>query len=101
MPLKLDQDFDYKGDDWWKWWIWVEGSDAELDAIDSVVYTLHHTFPDPVRTVKDRGTKFRLSTAGWGNFRILAKVVPKSGTPFTLSHDLVLRYPSTGEPAKA
>ena len=100
MGLKIAQDFTYEGDDWWKWWIWIDGTETELDRISEVIYTLHPTFPDPVRTVRDRSTKFRLETAGWGTFRILAKVVPKSGKPIVLQHDLVLNYPG-GEPAVA
>ena len=98
--MKIAQDFKYQGDDWWKWWVWIEAPDPELDLIDHVVYTLHSSFPDPVRTVKDRGNKFKLSTGGWGTFRIYAKVFPKSSPPISLHHDLVLEYPS-GAPAKA
>lgn len=100
MPLKIAQDFDYKGEDWWEWWVWIEGADAELDAISQVIYTLHPTFPNPVRTIRDRRSKFRLSTGGWGTFRIRAKVVLKSGSPIELQHELVLAYPS-GAPARA
>jgi transcription initiation factor IIF auxiliary subunit len=100
MALKIAQEFEYKGEDWWVWWIWIDAPDAELDQIEQVVYTLHPTFPEPVRTVKDRMSKFRLSTAGWGAFRIQAKVVWKSGSHTKLVHELVLRYPN-GEPTAA
>lgn len=93
VSLEIKQDFKYQGDDWWKWWIWVDGPDRELDQIDHVVYTLHRTFPDPVRKVKDRATKFRLDTAGWGVFRIFAKVVLRNGKSERLTHELELRYP--------
>src|ERR1035441_1241077 len=75
------QNFDYKGDDWWEWWVWIEGPDSELDQVKRVVYTLHPTFPNPVRTISDRSTKFRLKSAGWGTFRIFARVFYKSGEP--------------------
>lgn len=93
MSIEIAQGFDYQGDDWWKWWIWIEGPDNELDQIDHVVYTLHTTFPNPVRTIRDRDSKFRLETAGWGVFRIYAKVVNKKGLETFLEHDLVLEYP--------
>ena len=93
MSVRIEQGFKYQGDDWWKWWIWIEGSEDELDKIDHVVYTLHPTFSDPVRTVKDRESKFRLDTAGWGVFLIRAKVVSKKGEETRLKHDLVLEYP--------
>lgn len=100
MSLKIDQDFEYQGDDWWRWWIWIEGPDAELDEIEKVVYTLHETFPNPVRVVEDRSSKFRLETAGWGIFRIHAKVYLKDGTREKLHHDLELRY-DDGRPTTA
>jgi len=100
MGLRIDQDFIYQGDDWWKWRIWIEGTDAELDEIDKVVYTLHETFPDPVRVIKDRQSKFRLESSGWGIFRIHAKVHLKGGSAMKLHHDLELLYPD-GEPTTA
>jgi len=93
MTLKINQDYKYKGEDWWKWRIWVEGPDEELDKIDYVVYRLHSTFPNPVRTVGDRKSKFELATAGWGEFRIYAKVAFKTGDILNLDHDLVLKKP--------
>ena len=41
MALTIKQDFEYQGHDYWKWWIWLEGSDEELDQIDRVIYILH------------------------------------------------------------
>lgn len=93
MPLKIEQGFKYQGEDWWEWWIWIEGSRKELDEIDHVVYMLHPTFPNPVRTVRDRTSKFRLETAGWGVFRIHAKVIGKEGEESRLTHYLELKYP--------
>ena len=78
MGLRLNQDSDYAGKDHWRWSIWLGGSDAELDDVDHVVYTLHPTFPDPVRTIADRASDFRLDTAGWGTFTIYARVVGNS-----------------------
>jgi transcription initiation factor IIF auxiliary subunit len=93
MALRIEQGFEYQGEDWWKWWIWIDGPQAELDQVDRVVYVLHPTFPNPVRTVTDRSTKFRLQTAGWGVFLIRAKVIHKGGTETSLTHYLQLEYP--------
>jgi len=90
MALQIKQGFEYQGDDKWRWWIWLDGPQAELDAVDYVVYTLHRTFVNPVRTVTDRNSQFRLETSGWGEFRIYAKVVTKDGDSSRLIHDLVL-----------
>lgn len=93
MAFRIDQGYEYKSDGWWKWWVWLEGSEAELDEVDYVIYQLHPTFPSPVRKVTDRSTKFRLDTAGWGVFRLYAKVLLKDKSEVKLEHDLVLEYP--------
>jgi transcription initiation factor IIF auxiliary subunit len=99
MNFKIEQDYQYQGNDWWKWAVWVNGTDSDLKEIDHVVYTLHPTFPEPVRVVKTRSNKFKLKTGGWGNFRIHATVFPKNGDAIPLKHDLILRYPDQ-TPAK-
>ena len=83
----------YKGDDWWRWWVWIEGSAEELDSIDYVTYKLHNTFPNPIRKITDRETKFRLETGGWGVFRIYARVFLKNDHEINLEHDVELEYP--------
>lgn len=100
MSLRIDQGFEYQGDDWWHWWVWIEGPAAELDRIEKVVYTLHETFPNPVQTIRDRATNFRLKTAGWGVFRIYAKVFFADGSTEKLQHDLELLY-EDGAPTSA
>ncbi len=91
MAYKLVQDFEYKGKDWWEWWIWVEAPDEELDRIEYVEYTLHPTFPSPVREVHDRASKFRLETSGWGIFTVYATLAFKNGDVQKLEHTLELR----------
>jgi transcription initiation factor IIF auxiliary subunit len=92
MGLEIEQDFQYQGEDWWRWWVWLEGSDEDLDAVQEVTYILHPTFPNPVRTIRSREDKFRLETSGWGTFTIYAKVLHKDGEVSDLQHDLILRY---------
>jgi len=98
MPqdLTIQQMQRYEGDDWWTWAVWVDGPDEALDRIDFVEWTLHPTFPNPVRRVRDRDSKFRLETGGWGTFPILARVRMKEGTAereLKLRHELELSYP--------
>jgi transcription initiation factor IIF auxiliary subunit len=93
MAIRIEQGFKYQGDDYWDWWIWIEGAQEELDQIDRVIYILHPTFPSPVREVKDRSTKFRMKTAGWGVFQIRATVRHKDGRETPLTHYLRLEYP--------
>ena len=91
---KIAQDFKYEGSDWWSWWIWIEG---ELNEIDHVVYTLHSTFINPVRKIKDSSSKFKLESEGWGTFVIYAKVVLKNDEEVDLKHKLHLEYPDGTE----
>jgi transcription initiation factor IIF auxiliary subunit len=90
MSLSIEQAFTYKGHDWWRWRVWLHGQDAELDGVEKVVYTLHDSFPEPVRSIEDRASGFALEASGWGTFRIYARVVRKDGTEEKLYHDLVL-----------
>ena len=93
LNIRIAQSDHYHGDDWWTWSIWLEGSDEALDQIEQVVYQLHPTFPDPVRTVTQRTSKFKLSGEGWGVFTIYARALTKTGGACKLSHELELRYP--------
>src|SRR4051812_589599 len=93
MDIKISQGASYEDDDWWKWWVWIDGTEKVIDQIDYVIYTLHSTFPDPVRKVSDRSNRFRLDSYGWGEFRIYVQVFDKSGRSKRLFHDLVLEYP--------
>ncbi len=83
----------YECQDWWKWAVWIEGPDEALDRIDCVEWTLHPTFPNPIRKVYDRASKFRLETGGWGVFPIVACVQMKDGEQTKLRHHLELHYP--------
>jgi transcription initiation factor IIF auxiliary subunit len=80
--------------------VWIDGDPSEIAGIEFVQYTLHHTFPNPVRKVENPTTNFRLDGSGWGTFMLYAKVVRKDGTSEALQHYLQLYYPS-GEPTLA
>lgn len=100
MTLKIKQGAKYQGDEYWDWWVSLDGPKKDLEQVDKVVYTLHRTFPNPVRTVESKENNFKLETAGWGTFRINAQVHMKDGEKIKLQHDLVLNYPD-GTPTKA
>ena len=95
--LKIQQWEKYEGDDWWKWAVWVEGSDEALDQIDYVEWTLHPTFPNPIRKTHNRSEKFRIETGGWGVFTIGARVQTKDNSSIRLRHELCLHYPDGRE----
>lgn len=84
MALELKQSSEHKATREWKWSVWLAGTQAELASVKRVVYHLHPTFPDPIRTVTDRKTQFRLDETGWGEFEIVAHVTVERGAPVTL-----------------
>jgi len=75
------------------WSIWIEGPTEELDSIRSVTYVLHPTFANPVRTIADRASNFKLKSQGWGIFVIRINVLNKDGSTIALEHELNLAYP--------
>ena len=72
--FEIQQSEHYEGEKWWKWAVWLEGPDEALDQVECVVWTLHPTFPNPVRSKTNREDKFKLATAGWGVFPIHAQI---------------------------
>jgi hypothetical protein len=88
MTIQIKQQTTLKGKDWWEWSVWLEGAKQELDAIDHVVYTLHPTFPNPVMSVANRKTGFRLDSSGWGGFMIYIQVKNKDGSTNKRRHYL-------------
>jgi transcription initiation factor IIF auxiliary subunit len=96
-PFVIKQWEKFEGDDWWDWAVWIEAAEQDLDKVELVEWTLHPTFPTPVRKVTDRPSKFRLETGGWGVFPILARVQLNSGEEMKLKHHLKLHYPDGSE----
>ena len=97
MGVKID---DYakpagkRGDrDYYHWRVFVDEPDDRLREIESVVYTLHPTFPEPTRTRTDPATKFALETSGWGEFNILVTVRYIDGRKETTQYWLDLSKP--------
>jgi hypothetical protein len=93
MSLKIAEHSEYKGNNLWKWSIWIEAPAEELNQIKRVTYVLHPTFVNPVRTVTDRASNFKLESAGWGIFPIRINVLKEDGETVTLEHELELSYP--------
>jgi hypothetical protein len=75
------------------WSVWLDGREEDLDKVQSVKYVLHPTFPDPVRVVTDRQSKFRLSALGWGEFSITAEVSTNMGESFSLERWITFKDP--------
>jgi hypothetical protein len=98
--MHIEQEASYTGPARWRWAVWIEGAEADLDAIDHVEYTLHPTFRNPLREVRGRRTKFRLRSSGWGEFEINAQLFMKNGDVVHLRHWLTLTGPEGQAPSK-
>ena len=81
MSLTIEQEASYVGNGRWKWAVWIEGPETQLDRVDSVAWQLHPTFPEPLRWAENRTDKFRLETNGWGAFEIRATLYDPDGRP--------------------
>lgn len=93
VSIRLDNDAQQLGKSLWRWSAFIKAPEETLSQIQCVVYTLHETFPDPVREVCERGRgphAFSLSATGWGSFRLQARVYFKDGRVQELEHDLQL-----------
>jgi len=101
MTYRIAQDFEYVGNDYWRWWAWIEAEGTELDKVKEVIWILHPTFNQSRVRVTDHSSKFQLRTAGWGTFLLRAEVVLKDDEKQLLKHNLRLEYPKplTSPPA--
>jgi transcription initiation factor IIF auxiliary subunit len=77
-------------DGWYDWCVFADAGPAELEDIAAVEYTLHPTFPDPIRKSRDRADRFALYSNGWGEFAVKIEVQPKTGKPYSLTYNLRL-----------
>lgn len=76
---------------WWEWGIYIEGDSSELDRIRCVEYTLHQTFPNPVRMVCSPDNGFELVARGWGTFTVKIKLLLKDKSIHEMVHKLQFR----------
>jgi len=72
--LKVRNTYRYLERGRYQWTLFIDEDRATLKRIRCVEYTLHPTFPDPVRRICEPEDAFRLSTDGWGEFTILLKI---------------------------
>jgi len=108
MTLRIEQEAQYAGPDYWRWTLRLRGQQAELDRVAKVTWLLHESFSPSVVDVDDRTTRFALSGGGWGSFELRARVLMRSGRSMQLEYELELLYPEattppapTGPPARA
>lgn len=85
---RVENSSTYVGGGRWDWSIFIVADAETLRRIECVEHTLHPTFPDPVRTVCTRASRFHLTARGWGTFTINIKVLYKDGAMQPISHPL-------------
>lgn len=93
-PVCTQNTSQYKGDKRWDWTVFIDPRSGDLARIKCVEYTLHRTFPDPVRIVCEMGSidrPFALRSNGWGTFEIKIRVLMKDGSIRDTSHQLSFR----------
>jgi len=88
--MKIKQNQELVRENYWKWSVELEAKEETLERVLFVVYTLHETFPNPIRRISSREDNFRLETSGWGEFMIYAKVLFEDKTQIRLTHWLEL-----------
>jgi len=94
MSLRIAQDSEYAGKDYWKWRAWIEGKTDELLKVEKVKWFLHPSFTPSVIVSRERASGFRLEASGWGTFLLRAELRLVDGTDVTLRHHLEFAKPN-------
>jgi transcription initiation factor IIF auxiliary subunit len=84
----------YVGNGRWDWTIFIVAPHNVINEIECVEYTLHPSFPNPLRricTIGDPRYPFSHTTNGWGVFEISIKVIFKNSRILQLRHMLTLK----------
>jgi transcription initiation factor IIF auxiliary subunit len=84
----------YIGNGQYNWTVFLVADPGTLAQVARVRYTLHPSFPQPIRW--GNGPRFECSAVGWGEFNIVATVYFKSPDrkPQTYNYWLHLRTPA-------
>lgn len=98
MTIKIVQDSAAIDQSHWRWSVWLDAPNDELDQIENVVWKLHPTFsPSQVR-VNSRETSFRLRSEGWGEFEIQAEIHRINRPALSIRHRLRFGEALAGPP---
>ncbi len=66
--------------------VFLDGPRHELDLVDYIVYKLHPSFRNPIRTSTNRESNFEFLTWAWGEFEMEVEIVTKNGNIYTREH---------------
>jgi hypothetical protein len=75
----------------WQWTVFVKGTSDALAHVKCVQYVLDKTFPNPIRTICNRGAEdraFASSGTAWGQFTLSATVAFDDGYTHPLGYTL-------------
>ena len=81
------------GPDYYQWRVFMDESPTVLSQVESVLYRLHPTFPNPIHLVDDPRSNFALTSQGWGEFLMRITVFLKDGLEYHTSYYLDLEKP--------
>lgn len=79
-----------RGTDVYSWCVFLKATEEVVKTIEMVEYTLHPTFPSPVREITDAAHSFALQSEGWGVFGIDIRVFFRDGQEQELVYALKL-----------
>jgi hypothetical protein len=80
--------------DTYAWCVFVDATARELASIRQVEYTLHSSFPKPVRVIRDGAHCFPVMTQGWGEFTLRIRITTTDGGITRQSYGLKLEEAS-------
>lgn len=52
----------------------IQGNDEVLDRIESVTYSLHKSYPNPIQVITNRKSRFKLKELAYGESNLIATV---------------------------
>ena len=91
VNIKQSSKKDEKKENYWNWSVWIDTSREIIEKISYVEYILHSSFRNRVRKISSKSNNFKLSSKGWGEFKIYIKVFFEDNEePILLCHDLKL-----------
>jgi len=96
IKLKNDSCPSDKSSGRYNWSVYLDTENSIMKEVESVTYTLHPTFANPIRKIIDPSGDFRLKSNGWGEFQIKADIALKNGDVITKYHWLQLSSTPSG-----
>jgi hypothetical protein len=76
---------------YYRWVLWLEGDDSDLDQVSSVRYILHPTFEREYAESSNRSDNFRIDARGWGSFYVDVRIRFNAGFEERISYFLDVR----------